>query len=60
VILSTHILSEVEMVCGRVLILHRGRLAKDARMDDLRSGEGPRLEEAFLRILGEVPEGGSP
>ncbi len=29
VLLSTHILSEVELVCDRVLILHKGRLVAD-------------------------------
>ncbi len=31
VILSTHILPEVEMICSRVLIVHRGRLLADGR-----------------------------
>ena len=34
-IISTHILQEVEAVCGRVLILRAGRLALDARLADL-------------------------
>lgn len=36
VILSTHIMQEVDAVCDRVLILNRGRLALDARLDELR------------------------
>lgn len=40
VLLSTHILPEVESTCGRVLIIHRGRLV----------GEG---EPGRLRIAGE-------
>jgi ABC-2 type transport system ATP-binding protein len=35
VILSTHILQEVRAVCQRVLVVNRGKLALDARMDDL-------------------------
>lgn len=38
VIVSTHILQEVQAVCERVLIIRDGRLALDARMDELRSG----------------------
>jgi ABC-2 type transport system ATP-binding protein len=34
-LLSTHILQEVEAVCDRVLIMRAGRLALDARLDDL-------------------------
>lgn len=38
IILSTHILQEVQAVCDRVLIIRNGQLALDARMDELRSG----------------------
>ncbi|MDH3379105.1 MAG: ABC transporter ATP-binding protein [Gammaproteobacteria bacterium] len=36
VILSTHIMQEVDALCDRVLILSRGCLAIDARLDELR------------------------
>ena len=35
VLLSTHIMQEVEALCTRVLILDKGRLAVDADLDDL-------------------------
>lgn len=35
IILSTHIMQEVEAVCDRALILRHGRLAVDARLDEL-------------------------
>lgn len=35
VLLSTHILNEVEMTCSRVLILHRGRILASDRTEDL-------------------------
>jgi ABC-2 type transport system ATP-binding protein len=35
VIVSTHILQEVQAVCERVLILRAGRLVIDSRLDDL-------------------------
>lgn len=37
VMLSTHILSEVEMVCERVVIMHQGRIAAEDYMKNLRS-----------------------
>lgn len=40
VIVSTHILQEVEATCDRVLILRQGRLALDARLDELIRGSG--------------------
>jgi len=39
VILSTHILQEVEAICDRVIIILNGRLALDARLSDLRRSE---------------------
>jgi len=38
VILSTHILSEVELSCDRVLIINRGELVADGTPKDLRAG----------------------
>ncbi len=40
ILLSTHILSEIEAVCGRIMIIHRGRLSSDRKMSEL-SGAGP-------------------
>ncbi len=40
IIVSTHILQEVEAVCDRVLILRQGRLALDARLEELTRGRG--------------------
>ena len=37
VILSTHILQEVQAVCERVLIMRSGRLVADSRIEDLQS-----------------------
>jgi len=43
VILSTHILQEVQAVCDRVLIMRNGRLAVDSNLDELQSGRQLRL-----------------
>ncbi|SIN98616.1 ABC-2 type transport system ATP-binding protein [Singulisphaera sp. GP187] len=37
ILLSTHIMSEVEAVCGRVIIIANGKIAVDDRLDHLRS-----------------------
>jgi ABC-2 type transport system ATP-binding protein len=49
VILSTHILTEVEALCERVVLIHRGAMALDASLSELRSG-GESLEEVFTRV----------
>jgi ABC-2 type transport system ATP-binding protein len=36
VIISTHILQEVQAVCNRVIIIKNGKVALDSRLDDLR------------------------
>lgn len=48
VILSTHILTEVEAICRRVILIHRGRKVVDAPLTELTAG-GTRLEEVFAR-----------
>lgn len=39
VILSTHILQEVQAICDRVIIIRNGKKALDASMDELRAGK---------------------
>jgi len=39
VILSTHILQEVQAICNRVIIIRSGRKALDATMEELRAGK---------------------
>ena len=48
VILSTHILSEVEAICRRVILIHEGRKVIDAPLEELTAG-GRSLEEIFAR-----------
>lgn len=38
VILSTHVLPEVEAICSRALIIHQGRICFDGSVDELRAG----------------------
>jgi ABC-2 type transport system ATP-binding protein len=52
VLLSTHLLGEVESLCDRVEIMHHGRLIYGATTAALSShgGEPDQLEENFIRI----------
>lgn len=47
VIFSSHILSEVQALCDRVIILHHGRVACDQRLGDMSRGAGVRLQAAI-------------
>ncbi|WP_148592333.1 ABC transporter ATP-binding protein [Aquisphaera giovannonii] len=44
VLLSTHIMSEVEAVCSRVIIIAGGRIAVDDRLEHLRQGQAILVE----------------
>jgi ABC-2 type transport system ATP-binding protein len=48
VILSTHILPEVEAICRRVVMINEGRKTIDAPLAELTAG-GKRLEELFAQ-----------
>jgi len=47
IILSTHILQEVTMICQRVLIIHQGRIVADDTIENLTGGDS--LESVFLK-----------
>jgi ABC-2 type transport system ATP-binding protein len=54
VILSTHILPEVEAICRRVLVISRGRKVVDQPLAEL-TGGGASLEEVFARVTAREP-----
>jgi sodium transport system ATP-binding protein len=57
VIFSTHIMREVEKLCDRVAILHRGRILALGRLDQIRARHGENdLEELFFRLVQDHDE----
>jgi ABC-2 type transport system ATP-binding protein len=61
ILLSTHIMSEVEAVCSRVIIIERGRIAVDDMLGRLRADSSIVLEargpaEAIRRALEAAPQ----
>jgi ABC-2 type transport system ATP-binding protein len=48
IVLSTHILAEVEAICRRVIIINRGKKVIDTPLAELIQG-GVRLEDVFAR-----------
>ena len=50
VLLSTHILAEVDAICQRVILLDRGRKVLDQSLTEL-TGGGISLEEVFTRVM---------
>lgn len=53
VLLSTHILSEVEAVCERVILIDRGRIVLDGSVSDM-SGSSGDLEARFRELTGNT------
>lgn len=53
VVLSTHILSEVKVICERVLLIHRGKLVANDTMAALTGGRDNGLEETFIQLTAE-------
>jgi ABC-2 type transport system ATP-binding protein len=51
VLISSHILSDIESVCGSVVILNKGRVAAQGRMEDLKATDYSLFE---VRIKGEA------
>lgn len=52
VLLSTHILSEVEAVCERVILINRGRVVLDGPVSEM-AGEASDLEARFRELTGK-------
>ncbi|QYC43703.1 Daunorubicin/doxorubicin resistance ATP-binding protein DrrA [Nonomuraea coxensis DSM 45129] len=61
VIVSSHLLAEVEQTCSHVVVMHRGRLVSAGPVSRLltsakpANGHGPRLEDVFLDLIGDKP-----
>lgn len=53
VMLSTHIMQEVEAICSRVIIIDHGRIVADGPIDEIASLAGARLEETFRQLTGK-------
>jgi ABC-2 type transport system ATP-binding protein len=48
IMMSTHILSDVEVLCDEVAILRNGKLAATGKLDDLLTTTGSRFEITFV------------
>jgi ABC-2 type transport system ATP-binding protein len=56
VVLSTHVLAEVELLCDRILLLNQGRLVGDGTVEQLGEaiGRGPWVELAVDGPIGDL------
>lgn len=53
IIFSSHIMREVERLCARIAIIHRGKILAEAELAELKGKHGQDdLEEIFLDLVG--------
>lgn len=50
VLLSTHIMQEVEAMCGRAIIINHGKIVADGAVEELRKDNKYSLEEIFHKL----------
>ncbi len=55
VILSTHIMQEVEALCSRVILIHKGNIVTDSPIEEFK-GKFDSLEQAFAYYTSEPAE----
>ncbi|MGE0760661.1 MAG: ATP-binding cassette domain-containing protein [Pirellulaceae bacterium] len=54
VIFSTHIMREVERLCDRIAVLHRGHVLDEGTLSEMADRHGERdMEELFFRLISE-------
>ncbi len=51
ILFSSHILQEVEAICDRVIIIHKGKIVADNTLSELKIGSGFTSLEEFFRSL---------
>jgi len=52
VMLSTHIMQEVEAICSRVIIINHGKIVADGPVAEISALSGARLEDTFRQLTG--------
>lgn len=50
VMLSTHIMQEVEAICSRVIIINKGVIAADGSIDQLKTGQFAKNQEIIIEF----------
>ena len=53
VLISTHILPEVTMLCSRVVLINRGRVVLRESLEDLTGPDARSLEEVFIEVVSQ-------
>lgn len=58
VLISTHLISDVERVLDEVVFIQDGQVVRQELVDDIREKEGKSVDELFREVFRTVPYGG--
>lgn len=57
IIFSSHSMSEVEKLCDRIVIIHRGKIIEEGTVNELKAKyKEEDLEEVFMKLVGDKNE----
>ena len=59
VLISTHLIADVEPVLDDVIFLKEGRVVRFDSVDNIRQAEGKSVDEVFREIFRTIPMGGA-
>jgi ABC-2 type transport system ATP-binding protein len=51
ILISSHVIGDLERMCDRVGILARGAIAHESTLEELKSGRGESLEEVAVKLM---------
>lgn len=55
IIFSSHSMSEVERICDRVIIIHKGKIIEEGTVEDLkRKYKNDNVEDIFMQLVGDT------
>ncbi len=54
ILFSTHQMHEVEKLCDRLALIHKGQIVFQGTTEEMRNESDIDLDEAFLRLVGEI------
>ncbi|WP_251861734.1 ATP-binding cassette domain-containing protein [Clostridium sp. Marseille-Q2269] len=53
IIFSSHTIPEVEKLCDRIVIIHKGKIVEDGKLNDLKEKYNNNIEEIFIKLIGK-------